>query len=299
MSAIYGALIKTTDGNSYAMWHEANIWRGELAWSSGIKTSEPHGNNLPYENFVSLMGSTINEVVFITLDGYTIIETDTYIPVKFEGEFVVENGISGTGSTNFTANNVPDDYERNYSIADNFTVTDEEIAYTDTLAGSYTLTVSDNAGKYADVTADFILTTDSMPAVYSDGAIVKAEGAEDSDFANFLNNISVVSVNGTEYSASGRGSIKIIGDDGTIDTEVSSGNSKVFDSDGIYQVNVKSTGYNSNLEFEFETGGTSEEESTSTAQNDENQNINNSSTVSITNNNSSNTSSNNTTSSSS
>ncbi|MDE6678638.1 MAG: NPXTG-anchored protein [Ruminococcus sp.] len=289
MGAIYGALIKTTDGNSYAMWHEANIWRGELAWSSGIKRSEPHGNNLPYENFVSLMGSTINEVVFITLDGYTIIETDTYIPVKFEGEFVIENGISGTGSTNFTANNVPEDYERNYSIADNFTVTDEEIAYTDALAGSYTLTVSDNAGKYADVTADFVLTTDSMPAVYSDGAIVKAEGADDSDFANFLKNISVVSVNGTEYSASGRGSIKIIGDDGTIDTEVSSRDSKVFDSDSTYHILVQSTGYNSNLEFEFETGSTSEEESTSTAPNDENQNINNSS----------NTSSNNTTTSSS
>ena len=57
-------MIKTTDGKTYGMRHEENIWRGELAWSSGIVTTEPHGNTLSYKNFESLMGATINEVVF-------------------------------------------------------------------------------------------------------------------------------------------------------------------------------------------------------------------------------------------
>ncbi len=267
LGAIYGALIKTTDGSSYAMWHEANIWRGELAWSSGIKTTEPHGNNLPYENFIGLMGSTINEVVFITLDGYTTIETDTYVPVKFDGEFVVENSTSGTGSTTLTANNIPDNYDRNYSISDNFTVTDNEISYTDTLAGSYTLTVSDNAGKYADVSASFVLTTDSIPATYSGGMLVKTENAEYENFANFIKNISSVSVNDTNYSASGKGSVKIINDDGTINTEASSRNEKVFNGNGTYHLTVTSTGYNNTLEFDFVTG---ESEQPSTEEPDNN-----------------------------
>lgn len=296
LGAVYGAVIKTADGSSYAMWHEANIWRGELAWSSGIKTTEPHGNNLPYENFVGLMGSTISEVVFITLDGYTTIETDTYIPVKFAGEFTVENGTAGTGSTTFTSDNIPDDYDRNYSVADNFTITDGEISYTDASADSYTLTVSDNAGKYADVTASFVLSTDSIPATYSDGTIVKAEGADDADFTNFLKNISVVSVNGTDYSASGRGSVKIIGDDGRIDTEASSRNAKVFDGNGTYQIVVNSTGYNSSLAFDFEIGSASEPEQTSTTVSDENNDnttTTTSTTTSVKNNNTSNNSSNN------
>ncbi|MDE5854458.1 MAG: DUF1533 domain-containing protein, partial [Ruminococcus sp.] len=250
MGAIYGALIRTSDGNTYAMRHEENIWRGELAWSSGIKTTEPHGNTLSYENFETLMGSTISEVVFITRDGYTTIVSETYVPVKFASEVSIDNSASGTGKTAMTLTGFPEDYEKNYSIADNFSVTDSEISYTDALAGSYTLTITDNAGKYAEITASFVLSTDSMPATYSDGKLVKAEGAEDADFANFVKNISTVSVNGTEYIASGRGAVKIIGEDGTVDFSASSRNENVFDGSGNYTITVNATGYNNPLGIE-------------------------------------------------
>lgn len=250
--AIYGALIKTTDGNTYAMRHEENIWRGELAWSSGIKTSEPHGNTLSYENFVSLMGATINEVVFITLDGYTTVATETYVPVKFASEVAIENAESGTGKTSMTLTGFPDDFAKSYTIdGDGFTVSDTEISYADALPSSYTLTISDSSGKYADVSGSFILSTDSMPATYADGKLVKAENADDTDFANFVKNISVVSVNGTEYAASGRGSVKIIGEDGTIDFAAASKNVNIFDGSGNYSMTVSATGYNNSLDIEI------------------------------------------------
>lgn len=104
-------------------------------------------------------------------------------------------------------------------------------------------------GVYADVLADFLLTTDNMPAVYSDGAIVKSESGSDEDFANFLSNIATVSVNGTEYKASGKGSVKIINEDGTINYEEASKDANVFDGSGDYSIVVKSTGYNNTLEF--------------------------------------------------
>lgn len=252
MGAIYGALIKTTDGNTYAMRHEENIWRGELAWSSGIKTSEPHGNTLSYENFVSLMGATINEVVFITSDGYTTVATETYVPVKFASEVVIENAASGTGKTSMTLTGFPDDFAKTYTVnADGFTVSDTEISYTDALPAGYTLTVSDINGKYADVTASFVLSTDSMPVTYSDGRLVKAEGASDTDFANFVKNISVVSVNGTEYKSSGKGSVKITGEDGAIDFTAASRNGNVFDGSGNYLMTVSATGYTNPLEIEI------------------------------------------------
>ena len=251
LGAIYGALIKTADEKTYPMRHEENIWRGELAWSSGIKTTEPHGNTLSYENFTNLMGATITAVTFITADGYTTVKTDTYVPVKFAGEVVIGDSTSGTDKTTLTLTDVPDDFQKSYIIADGFTVTDSEISYTNVQPGSYTLTISDAGGKYAEVSGTFTLTTDSMPAAYGDKALIKAESASDEDFANFLTNISSVSVNGTEYSASGRGAIKVINEDGTIDFSASSRNENVFDGSGNYVISVKATGYTTSLDFEI------------------------------------------------
>ena len=84
-----GALLKTADGKAYAFRHLENIWRGEIAWSSGIKTQEVHGNQLKYEMYTGLMGSTVKEIVLITKKGYITVNTDTYIPVKFAGTLTV------------------------------------------------------------------------------------------------------------------------------------------------------------------------------------------------------------------
>lgn len=251
MGAIYGALIKTADGKTYAMRHEENIWRGELAWSSGIKTSEPHGNALSYENFVDLMGATISEITFITADGYITVKTDTYVPVKFAGEIKINDSSSGTGKTQFSLNGFPDDYDKSFSVGDGFTVVEGEISYADAMPGLYTLTVSDNSGKYADVSGSFTLTTDSMPAAYEDKKLVKSANSADNEFDNFIRNIASVTVNGNEYKASGKGSVKIIGEDGSIDFSAASKKGNVFDGSGNYTVSVKSTGYNASLDFEI------------------------------------------------
>lgn len=252
MGAIYGAIIKTTSGNRYAMRHEQNIWRGELAWSTGITTTEPHGNALDYEDYESMMGETIDEVTFITLNGYYTVAVEVYVPVKFTGsEISIENGNAGTSSTSLSVNGFPDDYAKTYSIADNFAVTDDSISYTDAFAGTYNLTVSDANGKYADASASFILTTDAMPAVYSDGKIIKAENASDEEFANFMKNISKVSVNGKDYSAAGRGAVKIISEDGSIDFTAKSRDAEVFDGSGNYAIKVTATGYNTPLEIDI------------------------------------------------
>lgn len=250
MGAIYGAVLRTESGESYAMRHEENIWRGEFAWSSGFKTSEPHGNTLSYENFVGLMGETITEIVYITADGYITVNTSLYVPVKFSGNVSVSDSSAGTGKTTVTIEGFPDDYVKEYSV-DGLAaeISDAEISYSNALPGKYTLKVSDKNGIYADVSASFVLSTDEIPAVYSDNRLVKANGVDDTVFSNYIKNIASVSVNGTSYSATGKGSTKIIGDDGTIDFTASSRDGNVFDGSGTYTVSVVATGYNIPLEF--------------------------------------------------
>lgn len=249
MGVIYGALIKTTDGKTYGMRHEENIWRGELAWSSGIVTTEPHGNTLSYKNFESLMGATINEVVFITADGYVSVETDTYVPVKFNSEIKINDANSGSGSTYMELSGIPSDYDAEYAVGEGFSVSGTQLNYTDAMPGQYTLTISDKNKKYADLSSDFVLSTDSVPADYNDGSVVKAKDADEKDYENFIKNITKVSVNGTEYSASGKKSVKIIREDGTIDFSAVSGDKNVFDGSGRYDLSVQSTGYNNSLDI--------------------------------------------------
>ena len=248
-----GALLKTADGKAYAMRHEQNIWRGEIAWSSGIKTEEPHGNQLDYKLYEGLMGSTVKQIVLITKKGYITVDTDTYIPVKFAATLTAENGNAGTGSTTFTAEGVPADYQKKYTVADGFTVTDGKIDYTDAKPGSYNLKVSDDGKKYADLSTTFTLETDTVPVQYKDGKLVKADNASDADAENFLRNLSKVEVGETAYSASGKGAVKIFDENNAINFDAESRSGKVFadGANGTYTLKITATGYRNPLTVEL------------------------------------------------
>ncbi|MDE5619909.1 MAG: NPXTG-anchored protein [Ruminococcus sp.] len=268
---LYGCIVTDTDGNSYAMRHLENIWKNELGINV-LEGSDIHGAPLSYANFTGLNGATIDTVKYITEKGYYIydVDPDAYLAKKVTGTVSIADADISAGQTMLTSD-LPSDYDAEYTLEGiNGSVNDGVIIYSDALAGTYSVTVSDKNNIYESFAITFSLTSDSMPASYSDGSVVKAEGADDADFANFLKNISVVSVNGTDYSASGRGSVQIIGEDGKIDVNAASRSSNIFDGNGIYQIVVKSAGYNNSLAFDFVIG---ESEQPST---EENTNINNS-----------------------
>ena len=248
-----GALLKTADGKAYAFRHLENIWRGEIAWSSGIKTQEVHGNQLKYEMYTGLMGSTVKEIVLITKKGYITVNTDTYIPVKFTSTLTVEKGEAGTGSTPFTAEGVPADYQKKYAVADGFTVTDGKISYTNAMPGSYKLTVSDNSGKYADISTSFTLETDALPVQFKDSKLVKADDASDAEAENFIKNLAKVEVGETAYNASGRGAVKIFDENNALNFDAESRNGKVFadGANGTYTLTVTATGYRKPLTIQL------------------------------------------------
>ena len=108
--------------------------------------------------------------------------------------------------------------------------------------GSYTLTVSDKNGKYADLSADFILYTEEMPAAFNEDTttpgLLKNGDATDEEFADYLKNITSVTVNGKAYAASGRGAVVLFNEDGSLKTDAAP-----FAEGDSFEITVSSLGY--------------------------------------------------------
>lgn len=259
----YGATVTTTDGTSYAMRSLENVWNGkslELAWSVGFTTTA-HGNPLVSDDYVSMMGKTIKSVAFYTVDGkiYSL-DCEQYVPVKFATEnFKVENALADSGSTSVELKDFPKDYQAEYKVTDakgneleGASVKDGKISWKGTAAaGNYTLTVSDKSGKYASFSTTFELQTSAMPAAYqaSNLRVVSADGASAEELSSFLSNVSTVTINGKDYSASGRGSVAVINSKGFIDLTTSPFTG--MKAGDTYKISVKATGYAKTLDFEL------------------------------------------------
>lgn len=250
---IYGVIVKTKEGTDYGMRALENIWRnGQIAWGAGVKEKEPHGNTLSSEHYKSSQGKTITEVTFITLNGYsTLSGQNGYLPLKFADSIKVENGKSGKGSVTFDNSALPSDFKAKGEVADGFTVSGNTVSYNNAQPGNYTLTVSDENGKYSAVRGSFTLTTDAIPVKYSDGKLVAADGASLTDAANYLKNISAVTVGEKRYAAGRRGATIIDSQTGEIKLDAKSGEENVFDGSGKYKLTVEATGYEKNYEFEI------------------------------------------------
>ena len=273
---IYGTLIKTTDGSAYGLRHVENIWLGtELAWCTGF-TTKVHNCPTSSAHYESMMGKTINEVVYFTSNGtFSIPVDDIYVPVKFTHTFGVADCEEGKAAA-VTATGFDAAYDKKYEVTDSqgvdvtekygFSVNEAgtELSWTGSpLAGTYTLTVSDSKGKYAPVKAQFVIKSDATAAQYDadQKKLVKADGASDEELANYLENISKVSVKAedaekaTDYSASGRGSVKLIDSEtGALDLTAQSNKKNIFEQGKTYEVTVTSTGYKNPLTFSVSIG---------------------------------------------
>lgn len=255
ITTVYGVVVGTKEGDSYGLRHVENIWKiSKLAWSTGFVTTA-HGNQLQYKDYVPMMGQTISKVTYYTNAGIYEIPMSVYVPVKFDGSVEVADAKASSGETKITLNNLPSDYEAEYSVEglENVKVENGVLTYTaaDAKVGKYTLKVTDKSGKYADISADFTLTTEVTPIIYErdQKALVPADGYSADDVAAYVKNITSVSVDGKAYAASGKGAVKIIKEDGSIDaTAKPFANAK----DGQeFEIVVKATGYAKDYTFTY------------------------------------------------
>ena len=241
---VYGVIISTKEGNDYGMRHLENIWRvTELAWCTGF-TSAVHNCPTSSAHYVNMMGQHINKVTYYTSQGiYEIPVDNLYVPKKAGQTVKVADAKVSAGEAEITVSNLPTDFSPEYKIDRlDFSVENGKIVFKNAKKGKYTLTVSDKNNNYADMTTTFILSADSAPASYNNDnenpAITKNADASDEEFADYIKNITSVSVNGKSYAASGRGAVKVINEDGSLKTDATP-----FAEGDTFEIAVTSTGY--------------------------------------------------------
>ena len=259
---VYGVIVKTKTGN-YGMLQLENIWKGgsKLAWSAGFKTTEVHGNSLRSTPYAATSGDTIVEISYLTSKGeYSVHLADgLYLPKKHNGTVTAESVAVAAGSIPVTLADLPEDFSAAVS-ADTLTgatYADGKMTFDakSVLPGSYTITVSDTKGVYAPISVSVVLTTGAMPAAFDaeNKTLVAAKDADETAFANYLSKLSKATVNGTEYTLSGKGSTKIFDTKtGAIDLSVEAKGAKVFDKAGTYEIKLSATGYTEDLTFTVE-----------------------------------------------
>lgn len=275
---VYGVIVSTDDNTDYAMRHVENIWKTEeLAWSVGIVT-DSHGCTLSSDHYKSMVGKTIKNVTYYTSKGIFTLPVDYKVLEHAKDAAVeAENAAVSAGQTNLDVA-LPDDFSAEYAVTDakgnevkGFKVTEENSAsavstyaasYTQTKKlvitypkaaenTEYTLTVSDKSNKYAPITTTFELYADAVSAAYNNDAtapkLEMADGATAAQFADFIGKIKSVNVNGKDYPATGKGAVKLIKEDGTIDTTQAP-----FAEGSSFEIKVSATGYKDVLSFTYE-----------------------------------------------
>lgn len=270
-ATVYGAVVNAADADGtiegYGMRAVENIWKGkEIAWSCGL-VNESHGSPLSSQYYKSMMGKTIKSVTFYTSTGTYTVAMDHYVPVKAsKSEINVEASAEADAKTAKIEATFPKDFKAAYTVDGNAVdVTDGSFSIENLKPGKHKLVAHDESRKYADVTSEFTVSTDKTVAIFDEGTSRITAANEGDDVKNFIGNITTVNVNGTDYAASGRDSVKIINADGSINLEAVAGGqqggkpkaagqqqgTKVFANYGTYTIKVTSTGYNTPLEFTF------------------------------------------------
>ena len=249
---VYGVIVSTSEGNDYGMRHLENIWRvTELAWSTGFTTAV-HGCPTSSEHYKAMMGQHINKVTYYTANGIYEIpvggEEGLYVPVKFDTSAVavadaeLKDGETSVATT-ISGLTLPEGFDAEYTV-DGATaiVKGEKLILKDVKKGAYTLTITDKSGKYAPISVGFEVYAETIPASYNENTekpgLTKAAGSTDAEFADYIKNITSVSVNGKSYAASGRGAVKLFNDDGTLITDAAP-----FAEGDSFEIVVTATGY--------------------------------------------------------
>ena len=208
------------------------------------------------------MGKTIDSIEYYTTNGlYTIDVNDLYVPVKFaktEDAVKVADADISAGKTAIELN-LRDDFDPEYTVEGlNVKVEGNVLTFKADSSidpGKYTLTVKDKNGKYADLKTTFILSTTDMPATYDadNKKLTVAENSNKEAFNTYIGNITSVNVNGTDYAAIGKGSVKIIDKDGTLVTDAAPFKDAAVGTE--FQITVTSTGYTTPLTFTYKVPG--------------------------------------------
>lgn len=154
---VSGVTLHTTDKNVYGLRHVCEIWKGtEL----GFNVKDKNGN---VTNYAALVNKTIDKITYYLNDGKILsFSTDLKILPKADATATVQSVDAGVTSTNFTVEGTfPEGFTPEYTVnLDGATVDEKNHTITlpkEAAFGAYALTITDESGKYAPITANFSL----------------------------------------------------------------------------------------------------------------------------------------------
>lgn len=291
---IEGAYVTTTDGQTYPIYHSANLWfqAYEFSWVVEPDFTEPHGNKPYTASLTGLTGKTISSVTYIfkTTDenGNATFSKNTYNVGALKVKELLDDSSSVTATeANNTNNNTSDltvtaPAGSNYSVAsiDSLTEgTDYTVAATDTgfaitfaenvAAGAYTVTLTDD--NYEDMTASVVVSANVSEGditIEDNALVINNENVSLDDFLAALSS-ATLTVNGTTVSD---GAAVLFNEDGTVNLEAKTsgrGATTLFPETGSYEVVLTVPGYGTITGTVVKTEASEENSEASEVANDE------------------------------
>ncbi|MBQ2473024.1 MAG: hypothetical protein II512_01970 [Lachnospira sp.] len=291
---IEGAYVTTTDGQTYPIYHSANLWfqAYEFSWVVEPDFTEPHGNKPYTASLTGLTGKTISSVTYIfkTTDenGNATFSKNTYNVGALKVKELLDDSSSVTATeANNTNNNTSDltvtaPAGSNYSVAsiDSLTEgTDYTVAATDTgfaitfaenvAAGAYTVTLTDD--NYEDMTVSVVVSANVSEGditIEDNALVINNENVSLDDFLAALSS-ATLTVNGTTISG---GAAVLFNEDGTVNLDAKTsgrGAKALFSEIGSYEVVLTVPGYGTITGTVVKTEASEENSEASEVANDE------------------------------
>ena len=215
----------------------------EIALNSGIVPATP-GTEASVHRFDAFYKEGVLNpgmyTVTVYAEGYAPLTAEVKVPTYTPATAAAENADVSATSTKLSFQGLPEDYAPVIAVdGTEVAYADGAITYSPLAVGSHSVTVTDKNGKYNNLTTTFMVTTEKAAALYDGTKLIAAKDVSEADFANYIKNISKVTINETAYNATGRGSKKVIAADGSVDLSQTA----FADSTDKLNVVVESAGY--------------------------------------------------------
>lgn len=222
---------------------------------------ENNGNTLRYTPYTETSGATVAEVTYLTNTGiYSVHSADgLYLPKKHTATITAEDTDVTAGTANVTITDLPEDFGLSVAVAnlEGAAYADGKLTYDAAAAkpGKYSVDVTDSNNVYAHITTNLLLTTEAIPVAYDaeTNKLTITDDSTDADLTNYVSNLTTVTVNDTPYSASGRGAVTIIKEDGTVDFSAAKSfrgeTTEIFPTAGEYTLKLTANGYVNDYTF--------------------------------------------------
>ncbi len=237
----------------------------EIALNSGTVVADNKATVHRFDAFYDENGElkTGKYTVTVYADGFeTLIADNIYVPKRANATLSFGSATATTVETALT--NLPDDFQPVYTVDGNPATYDSGVLSFDAVKpGNHTVIAAsgnldaDGNKKYGDVTGTFTYAVDFAAAEYDADSKTLAATADAAAAGitaeDYIAAITKVNVDGKDYGASGRGAVKVINNDGSIDlSKTSAAGTKA-----AVPFTVTATGY---PEYSFVYTGTIDDE---------------------------------------